>query len=167
MQPNWTRIAEETFAMVKRTSFETNDCPIARSLEAIGDWWSLLIVRDAFLGAKRFGDFQKSLGVAKNILAVRLRALAAHGVLKMQPAAAGGRHEYVLTEKGRALFTAMVALRQWGETYCFGADGCRIALLDREQGRPVARLELHAEDGRRLEPADTVVTRRARGTLSP
>lgn len=142
--------------MVKRTSFEGNDCPVARSLEAIGDWWSLLIVRDAFLGARRFGDFQKSLGVAKNILAARLRALVAHGVLVMRPAE-GARQDYVLTEKGRALFTVIVALRQWGEAHCFGEDNCRIELLDREKGRPVAQLEIHAEDGRRLEPTDTVV----------
>ena|SRR5579872_7346985 len=145
--------------MVKRTSFESNDCPVARSLEAIGDWWSLLIVRDAFLGARRFGDFQKGLGVAKNILAARLRALVAHGVLEMRPAE-GARQDYILTEKGRALFTVIVALRQWGEEHCFGADDCQIELLDREQGRPVARLEMRAEDGRRLEPADTVVKRR-------
>ncbi|HEY3680673.1 MAG TPA: helix-turn-helix domain-containing protein, partial [Bradyrhizobium sp.] len=60
--------------MVKRTSFEADECPIARSLDEIGDWWSLLIIRDAFLGKRRFGEFQKSLGAAKNILTARLRA---------------------------------------------------------------------------------------------
>ena len=61
--------------MVKRTSFEHDDCPIARSLDAIGDWWSILILREALFGSRRFGEFQKKLGLAKNILTVRLRAL--------------------------------------------------------------------------------------------
>ncbi|MGZ3291012.1 MAG: winged helix-turn-helix transcriptional regulator, partial [Xanthobacteraceae bacterium] len=66
--------------MVKRTSFETAQCPIARSLDTLGDWWSLLIIRDAFLGRRRFSEFQKNLGCAKNILAVRLRTLVEQGI---------------------------------------------------------------------------------------
>ncbi|HUN49858.1 MAG TPA: helix-turn-helix domain-containing protein, partial [Candidatus Sulfotelmatobacter sp.] len=69
--------------MVKRTSLEAADCPIARSLDAIGDWWSLLIVRDAFLGLSRFGEFQRSLGLARNILAARLRTLVARDILRL------------------------------------------------------------------------------------
>src|ERR1700728_3450076 len=72
--------------MVKRTSFEKAECPIARSLDAIGDWWSLLIIRDALLGIRRFGAFQKNLGLAKNILTVRLGALVDQGILKTAPA---------------------------------------------------------------------------------
>src|SRR5262247_2661422 len=69
-------------AMVKRTSLAHADCPIARSLDAIGDWWSLLIIRDALLGRRRFGEFQKSLGLAKNILTTRLRTLVDRGILE-------------------------------------------------------------------------------------
>jgi len=72
--------------MVKRTSLEGAACPVARALDAIGDWWSLLIVRDAFDGVRRFGEFQKSLGVAKNILSDRLRTLVAHEILAAAPA---------------------------------------------------------------------------------
>ena len=72
--------------MVKRTSFEHDDCPIARSLDAIGDWWSMLIIREALFGISRFGEFQKRLGLAKNILTVRLRALVDQGILKTAPA---------------------------------------------------------------------------------
>ena len=68
--------------MVKRTCLASDGCPVARSLDAIGDWWSLLIVRDALLGRRRFGEFQKSLGLAKNILTVRLRALVDRGILE-------------------------------------------------------------------------------------
>lgn len=78
--------------MVKRTRFDESDCPVARSVDAIGDWWSLLIVRDAFDGSRRFGEFQRSLGVAKNILASRLRDLVAGGIFDMAPA---GRRQRV------------------------------------------------------------------------
>src|ERR1700759_3284399 len=106
--------------MVKRTSHKDAGCPVARPLDAIGDWWSLLIVRDAFDGLSRFGEFQKNLGLAKNILSVRLRNLVDHGILDTVPAADGSLYqEYVLTEKGRGLFTLLVALRQWGEKFFF------------------------------------------------
>ena len=103
--------------MVKRTSFEEAACPVARSLDAIGDGWSLLIVRDAFDGLRRFGEFQKNLGMAKNILSDRLRTLTAHGILEAAPASDGSAYqEYVLTEKGRGLFPVIVGLRQWART---------------------------------------------------
>src|SRR6202007_3422241 len=79
-------------AMVKRTSFEDAECPVARSLDALGDWWSLLIIRDAFLGIRRFSEFQKSLGCAKNILTVRLRALVEHRILQTVPPSGGSAH---------------------------------------------------------------------------
>jgi DNA-binding HxlR family transcriptional regulator len=130
---------------MKHRSLEHDVCPVARSLEAVGDAWSMLVVRDAFAGKRRFGEFEKSLGVAKNILTTRLRKLVALGVLEQVPAADGSAYrEYALTEKGRGLFLVLVALGQWG---C-GGDGLR--LIDRETGAPV-RLELRAADGRRFE----------------
>ena len=91
--------------MVKRTSLDGDACPIARSLDAIGDWWSLLIIRDAFMGCRRFGEFQRSLGLAKNILTVRLRDLVERGILATEPASDGSAYrDYVLTAKGRGLF---------------------------------------------------------------
>src|SRR5437773_6439490 len=102
---------------MKRKSLCTAKCPIARTLDVIGEWWSLLIVRDAFLGKRRFGEFQKSLGLAKNILSTRLRKLVSHGVLEYGPASDGSAYkEYALTEKGRRLYIILVALRQWGES---------------------------------------------------
>jgi DNA-binding HxlR family transcriptional regulator len=148
--------------MVKRRSLAGARCPVARSLDAIGDWWSLMIVRDAFDGMRRFGEFQKSLGAAKNILAARLRTLIAQGVLQAVPASDGGAYqEYVLTEKGRGLFPVVVALRQWGEDHCFQPGEPRSVLIDAAQGRPVRRIELRAEDGRLLTPDDAVVRRSA------
>src|ERR1700731_373816 len=110
--------------MVKRTSFENAECPVARSLDSLGDWWSLLIIRDAFLGLRRFGEFQKNLGMAKNILTVRLRALVDHGILKTAPASDGSAYlEYLLTPKGRGVFPVLAALRQWSEEFDDGPGG--------------------------------------------
>jgi DNA-binding HxlR family transcriptional regulator len=144
--------------MVKRTSFEKAECPVARSLDALGDWWSLLIIRDAFLGIRRFSEFQKSLGCAKNILTVRLRALVEHGILKTVPASDGSAYqEYVLTPKGRGVFPVLVALRQWSEEFSDQPGGFATLLVDRGNGRPVRKLELRARDGRLLDDGDTVL----------
>ena len=154
---------------MKRTSFEGAECPVARSLESIGDWWSLLIIRDAFLGARRFGEFQKSLGLAKNILTVRLRALVDDGILVMAPASDGSAYqEYLLTPKGRGVFPVLVALRQWSEEFDNRPEEIATILVDREKGRPVRKLELHAQDGRLLSAADTMLKPRpkARATSS-
>ena len=116
-------------------------------MDAIGDGWSLLIVRDAFDGLRRFGEFQRRLGMAKNILSTRLRGLVEHGIFQLLPASDGSAYqEYVLTEKGRGLFPLIIGLRQWGEAHS--------RLVDREQGRPIRPLELRSEDERLLEPED-------------
>jgi DNA-binding HxlR family transcriptional regulator len=140
---------------MKRKCLETSTCPIARTLDVIGDWWSLLIVRDAFLGKRRFNEFHKSLGLAKNILCVRLQKLVAHGILTTGPAADGSAYQdYRLTKKGRSLYTVLVALRQWGENNLFDKGELDLLLVDRQSGRPVKALELRSQDGRLLGPAD-------------
>jgi DNA-binding HxlR family transcriptional regulator len=145
-------------SMVKRTSFEKAECPIARSLEVIGDWWSLLIIRDALFGIRRFSEFQKNLGLAKNILTVRLRALVEHGILTTAPASDGSAYqEYVLTPKGRGVFPVLVALRQWSEEFDARPEEIATYLVDREEGRPVKKLELHAQDGRLLSTSDVLL----------
>ncbi|MEA1676513.1 helix-turn-helix domain-containing protein [Nitrospirillum sp. BR 11163] len=144
--------------MVKRTSHQDSLCGVARPLDAIGDGWSLLIIRDAFDGLRRFGEFQKNLGLAKNILAARLRTLLAHGILQAVPASDGGAHQdYVLTAKGRGLFPVLVALRQWGEDHFFRADEPHVRLLDKRTGLPLRRMAPLAQDGTPLAPEDTVV----------
>jgi DNA-binding HxlR family transcriptional regulator len=144
---------------MKRTSLDDATCPIARSLDEIGDWWTLLIVRDAFSGKKRFSDFQQSLGLAKNILSARLKTLVGNGVLEKRPSATGSaRGEYHLTEKGRRLRVVLIALRQWGEDHLFAAGEPMIVASDRAN-RPIARLRLMNEDGRALEPEEIVATR--------
>ena len=144
--------------MVKRTSFEDDACPIARSLDAIGDWWSMLIIREALFGSRRFGEFQKALGLAKNILTVRLRALVDQGILKMAPASDGSAYqEYLLTPKGFGVFPVLVALRQWSEEFDDHPEQIATILVDREKGRPVRKRELYAQDGRLLSAADTAL----------
>ncbi len=144
--------------MAKRASLKDAACPIARSMEAIGDCWSMLIIRDAMLGKRRFGEFQKSLGVAKNILTVRLRALVEDGILTLAQSADGGAYQdYVLTAKGRAVFPIMVALREWAEDFAFQPGEETNILVDRETGQRVGRLQLHAADGRLLGYGDTTI----------
>jgi len=142
---------------VKRTRLEESTCPVARSLDIIGDWWSLLIVRDALRGLKRFGEFQKSLGIAKNMLASRLKQLVEEGILVLQPASDGSAwQEYVLTEKGRALQTVLVALSQWGNDFLFADHEFGSVLVDAQNRQPLRRLTLVADDGRELSPEDVV-----------
>lgn len=137
---------------MKRTSFESDGCPIARSLDAIGDWWSMLIIREALLGAKRFGEFQKRLGLAKNILTVRLRKLVDDGILTTAPAADGTVYQdYLLTPKGRGVSPVLVALRQWNEEFDDRPEEIATIIVDREKGRPVRKLELRSQDGRLLD----------------
>jgi DNA-binding HxlR family transcriptional regulator len=155
------KIATEA-AMVKRTSLERDACPIARSLDAIGDWWSMLIIRDALLGTTRFGEFQKRLGLARNILTVRLRTLVDQGILKTAPASDGSAYqEYLLTPKGRGVFPILVALRQWSEEFDERPEEIATILVDKEKGRPVRKLELHAQDGRLLAAGDTALRPRS------
>jgi DNA-binding HxlR family transcriptional regulator len=144
---------------MRRTSLDNAICPIARALDVVGDWWTLLIVRDAFAGLSRFIDFQKSLGLAKNILSARLRTLVANGILEKRPSADGGaREEYRLTDKGRRLRVVLTSLRQWGEDNLFAAGEPMMLASDRDN-RPIARLRLMNEDGRALEPEEIVTTR--------
>lgn len=138
---------------MKRTRLEASTCPVARSLDVIGDWWSLLIVRDALRGVKRFGEFQKSLGIAKNMLTARLKLLVDENILQLQPASDGSAwQEYVLTAKGRALQTVLVALSQWGNDHLFAEGEHGTVLVDARSRQPLQKLQLLAEDGRVLQP---------------
>ena len=146
--------------MVKRKSMEDAQCPVARTLDVIGDWWSLLIVRDAFDGVRRFSEFQKGLGMAKNILSTRLRTLVAHGILEIAPASDGSAYqEYILTDKGQALFPVIVGLRQWGEDYLFKEGEARSTLVESDNGLAIPRMTPTGSDGRTLTPLNTRVVK--------
>ncbi|WP_182084093.1 helix-turn-helix domain-containing protein [Aureimonas sp. ME7] len=144
--------------MVKRIGFGDAPCPVARALDVIGDGWSLLIVRDAFDGVRRFSEFQASLGIAKGILASRLRDLTRNAILETAPASDGSAYrEYVLTQKGRSLFLVVVALRQWGEDHLYRSGEARSSLVDVETNEPVPRLDLRTHAGLSLAPEMTRV----------
>lgn len=144
--------------MARQKSLASSQCPVARATDIIGDRWSLLIVRDAFDGVRRFGDFRASLGVASNVLTDRLRTLVEAGVLDVVPASDGTAYqEYVLTRKGEGLFPVIVMLRQWGEAHLFVRGEKHSVLIDRETGRPVRRLALTDDRGKPLVAADTMV----------
>ena len=145
---------------MRRKSFENSVCTIARALDVIGDWWSLLIVRDAMGGVRRFNEFQRSLDIPKNILTNRLRALVEHEILELIPAADGGAYqEYVLTERGRALMPVIVALSQWGSQYLFETGELESAPVDIKAQRPLRKIELRSHDGRALKTKDIFVPR--------
>lgn len=133
----------------------SRECPVARSLEVIGDRWSLMIIRDAFDDIRRFSEFQKSLGVARNILASRLKALVEVGVFDICPASDGSAYkEYVLTDKGREIFPIVVSLRQWGERFQFEPHETRSVLLDNASGEPVMTMAVRSASGKLLGPSD-------------
>lgn len=107
---------------VKRSTFQHLDCSIARSLDLVGEWWTLLVVRDVFFGLHRFDAIRDDLGISRNILTDRLTTLVDGGVLERRPLE-GGHHEYHLTEKGRALYPVLVSLMQWGDTWATPEGG--------------------------------------------
>jgi DNA-binding HxlR family transcriptional regulator len=103
--------------MLKR-DYEGQNCSIARALEVVGERWTLLIVRDAFLGVRRFDEFQESLGIARNVLTERLNRLVEEGILeRVRYSERPERYEYRLTRKGVDLQIALAGLRQWGDKY--------------------------------------------------
>ncbi|MFG1260911.1 MAG: transcriptional regulator [Xanthobacter sp. 17-67-6] len=136
--------------MPGKTDLATFNCSLARALNDVGDWWTLLIIRDAFLGAQRFSEFQRSLGMARNILSDRLERLCAAGVLLRGGALA--RPIYSLTEKGRALAPALVALQQWGDQ--FASENRPPVVVTDQRGRRLPRVKLVDSDGAEVGPED-------------
>ncbi|MFB7592248.1 winged helix-turn-helix transcriptional regulator [Streptomyces sp. NPDC056169] len=132
------------------------DCPVARTLDLVGDRWSLLVIRDAMDGARSFTEFQRRTGIARNILTDRLRKLTAHGLLAQRTAPSGRRQEYVLTDAGRTLFPVILTLRQWGERHAFAPGEAHSVLVD-QNGAPVPELAPTGADGTLLDADNTRV----------
>jgi DNA-binding HxlR family transcriptional regulator len=136
---------------VKRKSFGDMDCAIAKALDIIGEWWSILIVREAFWGTRRFGDFEARLGIARNILTARLSTLVEHGVLQRVPSLGGSKYlEYELTEKGQALAPVLIALSVWGNKWVLGREVTPQQILERARAEKAKR----AEDDRAAKLTD-------------
>ncbi len=119
---------------MQRKSFSFMQCPIARSLDHVGEWWSILILRDAFNGLSRFDQFLKSLDIAPNILTRRLKGLVASGLLERRRySERPPRDEYVLTDRGRDFRPVMLSLLAWGNKH-FAPEGVSVRLVDRSTG---------------------------------
>lgn len=137
-----------------RKRFDDMNCAAAQALEQIGDWWTLLIVREAFYGTATFSEFQERLGIAKNILTERLGALVHHGIFTREQVRPDvERHAYRLAAKGEALLPVLVALMQWGDAWVFRGEG-PLKILDRERKEPIRKIKVEASNGRPLSIAD-------------
>jgi DNA-binding HxlR family transcriptional regulator len=136
-------------------------CPIARSLEHVGEWWSILILREAFAGRTRFDEFRDRLGVAPNILTRRLKALVAAGLLERRAyCQRPPRFEYILTDRGRDFRPVMLALMTWGNRH-FAPEGPYTRIVDAKTGEPADPVLVDRTTGRPIEGPDFRVWRRS------
>ncbi|ALS61935.1 winged helix-turn-helix transcriptional regulator [Pandoraea norimbergensis] len=137
---------------MQRKTFRDMQCPIARSLERVGEWWSILILREAGYGTTRFDDFQRRLDIAPNMLTRRLNALVEEGLLeRRQYCDRPPRFEYVLTDAGRDFRPVLWALLAWGNRH-FAPEGIAAQLVDQETGEVVEPVVVDAKTGVRLDP---------------
>jgi DNA-binding HxlR family transcriptional regulator len=142
---------------MQRSSFREMNCSIGQSLEVVGEWWSLLIIRDAIMGVTRFDEFQARLGIARNVLNQRLSHLVDEGVLeRVAYNEHPPRYDYVLTEQGRDLWPVVVALRQWGDRWR-APDGPPLQLVHRQCGHIAELIPVCGHCGDPVGPADVSV----------
>src|SRR5260370_26190084 len=128
---------------------------MARAMDVVGDRWSILLLREAYYGTRRFDEFQYYLGVAPNILSTRLKKCVDLGMMTRVPLHEhGGRCEYVLTKKGRDFFPAYLALKKWGDDWLAEPEGPQVVFKDRISGRPVEYPPLLSERGAPLQLED-------------
>jgi DNA-binding HxlR family transcriptional regulator len=136
--------------------YEGQNCSIARALEIVGERWTLLIIRDVFLGLRRFDEIQSNLGIARNVLTDRLNRLVEEGILeRVRYSERPERYEYRLTEKGRELTIALTALRQWGDTY-LSENPPRLLRRKSDKTPVIAALVPEGADALRPEEVETV-----------
>jgi len=143
-----------SLVFVERKSFADMHCSVAQCLEVVGEWWSMLIVRDAFLGVTRFDDFQDRLGISRNILNQRLSRLVEAGVLARVPYSEHPlRYDYRLTDKGGDLWPVLTAMRQWGDRY-EAPDGPPIQVTHKSCGHVTDAVMVCSACGERLGARD-------------
>jgi DNA-binding HxlR family transcriptional regulator len=143
---------------MKYKTFDHMNCSLAQTLAIIGERWTLLILRDAFFGSCRFNQFERNLGIAKNILSTRLSMLIEEGILERREASEEKRTEYVLTEQGLALQPILLSMTHWGDRYRPNPKGTRVVFVDRQEGRPIQPMTVRSEDGRALSPEEVRAT---------
>jgi DNA-binding HxlR family transcriptional regulator len=136
---------------MRRTRFDQWPCPIARTTDLVGDWWTPLVMREAFAGRRRFEDIQRALKVPRAVLARRLDRLVDEGLLKkVSYEEHPPRYEYRLTDKGRAFWDVLAAMWRWGSDWLWGEDGPPVILIDNETGREVRPVVVDENTGIRL-----------------
>ncbi|WEF34626.1 winged helix-turn-helix transcriptional regulator [Pseudoduganella chitinolytica] len=136
-------------------SFVEMNCPIAQTLEQVGEWWTFVIVRDAFCGVTRFQDFQRHLGISTNVLTRRLGRLVDNGIFTREPSTTDARVvHYRLTPKGYSLYPVLAAMTLWGEKWVPHDDGARLTMVERATGLPVQGVRIVSADGRVLTPEE-------------
>jgi DNA-binding HxlR family transcriptional regulator len=141
---------------MQRKSFGKMPCPIARSLERVGEWWSILIIRDALHGFTRFDQFQKSLNIAPNMLTRRLSALVDAGLLQRRRySQRPPRYEYILTEMGRDFRPVIVAMFAWGNRH-FAPEGASVLLIDKKTRAKADPVLVDRRSGKPLNERDFV-----------
>jgi DNA-binding HxlR family transcriptional regulator len=139
---------------MQRKSFDSMTCPIARGLERVGEWWSILILRDAFAGMTRFDEFQKSLGIAPGMLTKRLNALVDAGLLTRERySERPPRDEYRLTARGLDFRPVLIAMLDWGNRH-FAPEGPSILIVDSRTRQPAEPVLVDRASGRRLTAPD-------------
>jgi DNA-binding HxlR family transcriptional regulator len=144
---------------VKQSRLANKECSMARAMEIVGDRWTILILREAYYGVKRFDEFEYYVGVAPNILSNRLKKLVEAGIMaRVRLPEHAGRFEYVLTEKGRDFFPAYLALKRWGDSWLAEPEGPQVVFRDRQAGRPIEYPELRTAAGKplRLEDVEAI-----------
>jgi DNA-binding HxlR family transcriptional regulator len=151
-------------------SIAATDCSVARTLAVIGERWTMLIMREAFLGRRRFDDFQRNTGIARNILAARLRALVKHGIFRRtreRDTSGPARVEYRLTDKGLDLYPVLVSLMGWGDRWLADERGPPMTLVHRTCGRRTAPSLVCSACGGELRARETTAIPRARSGRPP
>jgi DNA-binding HxlR family transcriptional regulator len=138
---------------VRRTRFDDWPCPIARAADLIGDWWTPLVMREAFFGRRRFDEFQRSLQAPRAVLTARLKRLCDEGMLeRVAYQQSPPRYEYRLTDKGREFWDVLAAMWRWGSDWLWpGGQQPPVVLKDRESGRVVRPVVVDEETGERLD----------------
>ena len=142
---------------MKYKSYKGMNCSMAQALDAIGERWALLILREAFYGKTRFNQFLDGLGISRNILSARLNHLVAEGILEKRPAIETSHTEYVLTDAGRALRTVIVSLIHWGDEFRPHPEGQRFDFIDKESGEPIRKMGIYNESGSEVKPGQISV----------
>ena len=143
--------------MTSRIRLEDRECPLSTTVQHVGEWWTLLILHDAFDGYTRFDQFQKSLGISTSMLTSRLKALVEDGLLERRPYQENPvRHEYVLTERGRSLRPVIVALAAWGNRHLAPAERSMV-LVDAATGEEAEPVVVDARTGRSLDDSEAFV----------